>query len=193
MHQKICPDPEMASMKILIYLDWAFAAYAELDVQVVVSKFNENLDWLNRAPFSGYPVKVYNKGPNEGARNGLRACTTRVLPNVGRESHTYLHHIIENYDSLANITVFLPGSADQMKPYHKWTRTKALMRDLEQSPGTIIPIWTIGPGVLVELGGWSTTEYNATDPNNQLLNSERSFLIPLSRQTLWNLVSQELP
>lgn len=31
------------------------------------------------------------------------------LANVGRESHTYLHHIISNYDKLAGITVFLQG------------------------------------------------------------------------------------
>jgi len=28
------------------------------------------------------------------------------LPNVGRESHTYLHHVVSRYESLANWTVF---------------------------------------------------------------------------------------
>jgi hypothetical protein len=28
------------------------------------------------------------------------------LENVGRESHTYLHHILENYDALAALTIF---------------------------------------------------------------------------------------
>ncbi len=28
------------------------------------------------------------------------------LPNVGRETHTYLHHIVSRYDSLADWTVF---------------------------------------------------------------------------------------
>lgn len=32
------------------------------------------------------------------------------LPNRGREGHSYLHHIVENYDNLADITIFLPGS-----------------------------------------------------------------------------------
>ena len=29
-----------------------------------------------------------------------------VLPNVGRESHSYLHHIVSRYDELAPWTVF---------------------------------------------------------------------------------------
>ena len=32
-----------------------------------------------------------------------------VLPNVGKEQHAYLTHIVRNYDSLANWTVFLHG------------------------------------------------------------------------------------
>ena len=32
-----------------------------------------------------------------------------VLPNVGREQHAYLTHIVRNYDSLADRTVFLHG------------------------------------------------------------------------------------
>jgi hypothetical protein len=34
------------------------------------------------------------------------------LPNVGREGHTFSHHIVENYDTLPNITVFLQGRID---------------------------------------------------------------------------------
>lgn len=33
------------------------------------------------------------------------------LPNVGREGHTYLHHLHSRYNSLARVTLFLMGSA----------------------------------------------------------------------------------
>jgi hypothetical protein len=62
-----------------------------------VAHYREDLSWLK--DFSALPVAIYSKGgsgPNE-------------LPNVGREAHTYLHHIIENYDTLADVTVFLQG------------------------------------------------------------------------------------
>jgi hypothetical protein len=32
------------------------------------------------------------------------------LPNVGKCDHTYLYHIINNYNNLSKILVFLPGS-----------------------------------------------------------------------------------
>ena len=32
------------------------------------------------------------------------------LPNVGREGHTYLHHIVNEYNNLADRTLFLQGN-----------------------------------------------------------------------------------
>ena len=43
---------------------------------------------------------LYNKGPPLGLKNEF------PLQNVGRESHTYLHHIIQNYDTLTDIVIF---------------------------------------------------------------------------------------
>lgn len=31
----------------------------------------------------------------------------KILENIGREGHTYLNHIITNYDSLSDITIFI--------------------------------------------------------------------------------------
>lgn len=33
-----------------------------------------------------------------------------MLPNVGREGHTFLHHLHEHYHSLAEITLLLMDS-----------------------------------------------------------------------------------
>ncbi|MGO8745389.1 MAG: DUF3431 domain-containing protein [Thermoguttaceae bacterium] len=68
------------------------------EMQLVVARYRENLDWLER--FRGIPTVAYDKGD-------LRA--ENPLPNVGREAHTYLHHIVAHYDSLAPVTVFLQG------------------------------------------------------------------------------------
>ena len=37
----------------------------------------------------------------------LRLYAWEKLPNVGRESHTYLYHIINKYETLPEITVFI--------------------------------------------------------------------------------------
>ena len=36
-------------------------------------------------------------------------CKVIPLPNVGRESHTYLTHIVTQYDDLSDYTIFFQG------------------------------------------------------------------------------------
>jgi hypothetical protein len=63
-------------------------------MEVVVAKYNEDIGWTRRII---HPIKIYDK--LDGS-----------LPNVGRESETYLRYIIENYPNFAEYTVFLQGN-----------------------------------------------------------------------------------
>ena len=78
-------------------------------VTIIISRYNEALNWTKESPFNKFRYIVYNKGPNE---NFCKEFVDKIitLDNVGRCDHTYLHHVIENYDSLSDIQVFLPGS-----------------------------------------------------------------------------------
>ncbi len=76
-------------------------------VQLVIAHYNENLDWL--VPFAEESI-IYTKGP--GKATAPFAGRTVPLPNIGREGHTYLHHIITAYDDLAEVSVFLQGRID---------------------------------------------------------------------------------
>lgn len=71
-------------------------------VDIVVARFDENIEWLK--DLSKYNVLIYDKHPTKPV-----ATACERLPNVGREGHTYLHHILKNYERLADITVFLQG------------------------------------------------------------------------------------
>lgn len=52
------------------------------------------------------------------------------LPNVGREAHTYLHHIISRYDSLSEWTVFAQGKPfDHAYDFHHRLRALAANPD----------------------------------------------------------------
>ena len=79
-----------------------------LEYQIVVARYNENINYLSL--FKDIMI-VYNKGdtPIPSIFNSIN------LPNVGRESHTYLYHIIQNYDTLANRTLFIQGRIDDHK------------------------------------------------------------------------------
>lgn len=73
-------------------------------VEIVVAAYKEDLSWLDQVR---HPITIYNKNDNPPvARNDA---TVINLPNIGRESHSYLHHIITRYDSLSDITIFTQG------------------------------------------------------------------------------------
>lgn len=75
---------------------------------LVVSRFNENVDWLSN--ISDYNIFLYNKG--EELENSI------PLPNIGRETHTYFNHIVNNYDTLSEWSFFVQGSPfDHVKDY----------------------------------------------------------------------------
>ena len=66
-------------------------------MKLVISRYKEDLGWEEN-----YNSIIYNKGdllPN-----------TISLANVGREGHTYIYHILSNYEKLDDYTVFLQGN-----------------------------------------------------------------------------------
>jgi len=73
--------------------------------EIVIARYNENLDWLKSIPKT-IKITIYNKG-NE---NNINYPFIK-LPNIGRESHTYLYHIIHNYNQLADQTIFCQGDS----------------------------------------------------------------------------------
>ena len=75
-----------------------------MKTEIVVARYNENLDWLKKIKKSkDIKITVYNKGSDDISINAIK------LPNTGRESGTYLYHIINNYDKLADQTIFCQG------------------------------------------------------------------------------------
>jgi len=72
--------------------------------RLVVARFREDVEWVDA--FENYTI--YNKGRDDLASRH-RANSVRLI-NVGREAHSYIHHIVENYDRLEDIIVFSQGN-----------------------------------------------------------------------------------
>ena len=72
------------------------------DCAVVIARYNEDLSWSSLLN-ENLKIYLYNKG-NEIISDSLN------LPNIGRESDTFLYHIIENYDKIDDFTIFLQGN-----------------------------------------------------------------------------------
>ena len=65
--------------------------------EMVVARYRENISWLSLCPHLG---TVYQKNPAYQGEGGIG------LPNIGREAHTYLHHIVTHWDRLSDKTLF---------------------------------------------------------------------------------------
>jgi hypothetical protein len=69
-------------------------------VNIVVAKYKEDVEWTKKIK---HKVTIYDKSdsPIEGSIK---------LKNVGREGETFLYHIVNNYNNLDDVTVFLQGN-----------------------------------------------------------------------------------
>jgi hypothetical protein len=65
--------------------------------KIIVARYNENIQWLKEEADN---CIFYNKGTKMNISNEI------ILPNVGRESETYLNYIINNYNNLPDIVIF---------------------------------------------------------------------------------------
>lgn len=77
----------------------------EPSMEIVIAHYSEDLSWLGDDARS---CTIYSKGGEKNAP----PCPHIAIPNIGREGQTFLHHIIERYDSLADVTLFLQGRVD---------------------------------------------------------------------------------
>ena len=85
-----------------------------LAFEVVIARYNEKVDWIVKEfPWileepSNKAITVYNKGiDNLSLPVNIKIVD---LPNIGRETHSYFYHIINNFDNLADRVLFLQGN-----------------------------------------------------------------------------------
>lgn len=76
--------------------------YSANKIELVVARFNEDMSWT--LEYDESIRKIYNKG-----KDNLNIPSIK-LPNIGREGHTYLEYIINNYNKLPDFVIFSQGS-----------------------------------------------------------------------------------
>lgn len=92
---------EYAESSVWIYIEDKI----NINHDIVISRYTENIDWSR---FLQANVIIYNKGfDNISHLLQKKNLSIIKLENIGREGHTYLHHIINNYKTLKNRTTFL--------------------------------------------------------------------------------------
>lgn len=77
---------------------------------IIIARYSENLEWLkNISPL--HNIKIYNKGDPI-----IYNCEN--VPNVGRECHSYLKYIVDNYNELDGLYCFMQGNPFDHCPNH---------------------------------------------------------------------------
>lgn len=156
--------------------------FSTRDVDLVIARYKENLDWLKLLPMplSAYnKIFVYDKGGVGGAIPGLpKGDHIHVisLPNVGRCDHTYLHHIIHQYHDLAKVTIFLPGSAGMDSKLEHAIHTVHLA---QRTRDTVMLTWHIaeqGKSLINDVHDFRLDHWEASNTINRSANPEKNLL-----------------
>jgi hypothetical protein len=82
-----------------------------MDAELVISCTAEDLHWALEWP---HKVTVYTKGKDV---DGPAHWNAVRLDSIGREAHTYLFHILNRWDSLAELTIFCTGEKTLVANY----------------------------------------------------------------------------
>ena len=123
---------------IILFLFCASIQYTTVsnpnpNTEIVISRYNESLEWLKEEPFNKYPIICYNAGPNDNFYKPINMKVVKI-ENIGKEAYVYLYHIIQNYEKLENITIFLPGSSNSS---HKINIVKNQVYEVEKHNNTV--------------------------------------------------------
>lgn len=81
------------------------------DIDLVIAHFTESLCWINRLNQNQIlNIYLYTKSDILIDPITFPVSIKQIfLSNIGREAHTYLYHIINNYDKLPDYLFFLQG------------------------------------------------------------------------------------
>jgi hypothetical protein len=165
---------------IISYIIYRLSIYKkegfdEDDVIIVIARYNEDLKWLKDKKFKNYKCIIYNKGVNDTFYKPPKSKVIK-LKNVGMCDHTYLHHIVTNYDDLNKITIFLPGSADLE---YKMTRVNKLLKEIKKRDKAVFLFNDEYNNVQKDLYSFTIDSHTPAHNKNNKLNTTNK-LIPAS-------------
>lgn len=91
-------------------------------LEIVIASYKEPLEWTDEIlpKREDTKITIYRATDNPAklgdAIVGPKKIAITYIPNGGREAGQYLYHIINRYDSLSDVTVFLQGDATKHSP-----------------------------------------------------------------------------
>ena len=138
-------------------------------MDVVVARYAEDLSWIKGTIDESIynQMFIYNKG--DPFNNDLPKSTVIQLTNLGREGHTYLTHIIDHYDRLPGLILFVPGSCATNPS--KMSRLKHILEHLKNNKTSVILGDKNKEGIDIA-NAFTLDNYTVSSPENQTKNPE---------------------
>ena len=162
-------------------------------LEIVVANYEEKLDWLHKIDDSFYDkMIIYNKGSAKkySEFKKKKGVVIQKLSNVGREGHTYLYHIVNNYDKLADVTMFLPGSTNTF--YQKQAQFEILIDDLKKNMDSRIIGFDDPTYIKDEMDTFEIDAYRSTSEENNNANPETR-LVPADIRPFGRWIKARFP
>ncbi len=149
-------------------------------IELVLARYNENVDYLLNYEFDDLKIHLYNKGgviTNEEILNNKNIIIYQ-LPNVGKCDHTYLYHIINNYNNLPDIIIFLPASFY----YMKFKRYKGLriLKDTKEKEKPVYPVNKLNTSNYQSFYNFKISYFKTRFQLNQFTESKTNYNTKLS-------------
>ena len=136
--------------------------YSKPSVSVIIAHYKEDLSWVDNYFPEEFKIYIYSKSDQKP--NVKREFKHKILENVGRCDHTYLYHIINNYENLSDFNIFITGSANSIS--HK---SKCLNSIMEKYEGKdLYPTWDVNGKYILGMRSFEmkSEKWCATDKSN---------------------------
>jgi hypothetical protein len=138
---------------------------------LVISYYKENLDWLNEFKNIQFrKIIIYTKG-HQNPKAPL-PYIEKQLDNYGRCDQTYLHHIVENYDDLPDVTIFTTGSASLT---HKMKQLKFIVKKVFETHDSVF-VGSQIRDVKKKLYNFHIDRHRSANLNNQEYDTNKNVL-----------------
>jgi len=138
-------------------------------VDLVIARYKEPVSWLSEVTDREFrTVHMYSKSHKPikcpPFKHTSTKCHIQHIKNVGVCDHTYLYHIVHNWNKLADITIFAPGSAEmEMKaPLMAFTIDKAF-----ETKNTVLNVYQFDIGAGEAMYNFTMEKYPTGYLNNR--------------------------
>ena len=141
-----------------------------MDKCVIIARYDEDISWLKE--YKDFKIIVYNKGKK--LKDSIYYQVIN-LENLGRESHTWLHHIVKNYNELHELNIFLQGRIDDLN-YMVYKDINSYIENINKYGFSVSRLGLLGPfHWKLNVGIENDERYKQQWINNEITKSDLGF------------------